>query len=83
MTPLKTKKELLLTIEQVSELVDVARSTLRYWERVFPEYLVPARTIGGRRRYSSDDVNRVLEVHRLLRTSGYTIAGARKVLEIK
>ena len=42
---------LMLTIEQVSHLTGVRKSTLRYWEKSFEDYLRPMRTQSNRREY--------------------------------
>lgn len=69
-----------LTINQVSMITKVTKSTLRYWEKTFSEFLNPERNDGGRRIYYSDDVRRILQVKHMLKQEGYTISGARKKL---
>ncbi len=67
-------------IGEVSQLVGVATSVLRFWEREFPA-LSPKKTGTGRRMYRRRDVELLLEVKRLLYEKRYTIEGARKHLE--
>lgn len=67
-------------IGEVSQLVGVATSVLRYWEKEFPA-LSPKKTGTGRRLYKRRDVELLLEVKRLLYEKRYTIEGARKYLE--
>jgi DNA-binding transcriptional MerR regulator len=43
--------------------------------------LAPKKTSNGQRQYRRKDVETVLEIKRLLYAEGYTIAGARKVLQ--
>ncbi len=69
-----------LTINQVSLITNVTKSTLRYWEKTFGDYLNPNRNDGGRRVYYADDVRRILKVKFMLKNEGYTISGARKKL---
>jgi DNA-binding transcriptional MerR regulator len=77
---LKYMKGIPLTIHQVSLITQVSKSTLRYWEKTFAEYLNPERNRGGRRHYDVDDVKRIILVKHMLKDEGYTITGARKKL---
>ncbi len=70
----------LLKIGQVSHLVDVPIYTLRYWEREFPEILIPLRTPGGQRRYNQESLQVIYRIKELLREKMYSLAGARRIL---
>jgi len=61
-----TSQDLMLTIEQVSQLTGVRKSTLRYWEKSFEEFLKPARTHSNRREYTMGDLDRIKTIKRLL-----------------
>lgn len=61
-------------IRQVSELTGVSAATLRGWEQRFA-FPAPARTGGGQRRYSADDVERLRAVTHA-RRSGMELATA-------
>jgi DNA-binding transcriptional MerR regulator len=67
-------------IGEVARLAGVATSVLRYWESEFPS-LRPAKTRAGQRLYGRADVEAVLRIRDLLYDRGYTIAGARQVVE--
>ncbi len=69
-----------LTIDQVSKVLRVAKSTLRYWEKEFDDFIKPDRTEGNRRRYSKDDITKLKRIHYMLNTQGYRIRGARRKL---
>jgi len=71
----------LLRIGDVAEIAMVPVHTLRYWEDMFREIVHPCRSKGGQRRYSKGDVRKILEIKRLLKEEGYSIAGARRVLK--
>ena len=45
-----------LTIKQVSEITGIPSYTLRFWEKEFEGILMPSRTNGRQRRYSSEDI---------------------------
>lgn len=71
---------LFFRIGDVAELAGVETYVLRFWEGEFPT-LTPKKTSNGQRQYRRKDVETVLEIKRLLYSEGYTIAGARKVLQ--
>ncbi len=68
-----------LSIGKVSNIVNLPQSVLRYWETVF-EQLNPEKSEGGTRRYTQEDVDRILEIKNLLYKKKYTIAGAISTL---
>jgi DNA-binding transcriptional MerR regulator len=67
----------MLTIEQISQLTGVPKSTLRYWEKSFDAFLKPNRTHSNRRKYSLDDLNLVKTIKRLLEQEHLTSQGVR------
>jgi len=67
-------------IGDVARLCGVETYVLRFWEPQFPQ-LKPNKSGAGQRLYRRRDVEMALEVKRLVHTEGYTIAGARSVLE--
>ena len=69
--------DVLLTIDQISRLTGVRKSTLRYWERSFEEFLKPARTRSRRREYSLADLDLVRTIKRLLDEEYLTAQGVR------
>ncbi len=67
-------------ISVAAELAGLHPQTLRIYER---EGLIePARSAGGTRRYSGDDVER-LRVIATLTTAGLNLAGVKRVLEME
>jgi DNA-binding transcriptional MerR regulator len=77
----KLSGPLMLTIEQVSQLTGVRKSTLRYWEKAFEDFLRPARSHSNRREYSMEDLDRVQTIKRLLEEEHLTAEGVRLRLE--
>jgi len=74
---------LMLTIEQVSQLTGVRKSTLRYWEKSFEEFLKPTRTHSNRREYTMEDLDLVKTIKRLLEEEHLTSEGVRlKLIEM-
>ena len=70
--------KLYFRIGEVSQIVNVDTHVLRYWESEFR--MKPHRSSSGQRLYRKPDVSRFLRIKRLLHEEGYTISGARKVL---
>src|SRR4051794_39103211 len=69
-------------IGEVCRKADVAPYVLRYWETEFPP-LSPGKSGGGQRLYSEREVEIILRIKHLLYSEGFTIAGAKKKLEIE
>ncbi len=80
--PYKEQKveKLFFTIGEVSRLLDVPVSTVRYWENEF-EILKPKKNRKGNRLFTQEDMKNLKIIHHLLKGNGMTIAGARKYLK--
>lgn len=70
-------EKLFFRISEVAKLVGVEPYVLRFWESEF-KTLTPEKNRGGWRVYRKKDVEKVLEIKRLLYEEGFTIEGARK-----
>ncbi|MBW1991830.1 MAG: MerR family transcriptional regulator [Deltaproteobacteria bacterium] len=70
-------RKLLLNIDQVSKLTGVRKSTLRYWEKCFPEFLKPERTPSRRREYRMEDLTTIDTIKRLLMEEHLTNQGVK------
>ena len=69
--------ELMLTIDQISQLTGVRKSTLRYWEKSFNLCLKPSRTHSNRREYSLEDLERIKTIKLLIEQEHLTSQGVR------
>jgi DNA-binding transcriptional MerR regulator len=67
-------------ISDVAQLCGVETYVLRFWESQFPQ-LKPNKSGTGQRLYRRRDVELALDIKRLVHAEGYTLAGARAVLE--
>ncbi|HNQ59262.1 MAG TPA: MerR family transcriptional regulator [Bacteroidales bacterium] len=76
----KKKQHLYYTIGEVSRMLDVNPSTLRYWEKEF-DGIHPYRNRKGTRFYHTEDVETLRLIKYLLKERGFTIAGARDYLK--
>jgi DNA-binding transcriptional MerR regulator len=54
-----------MTIQQLSDQLQLPKSTLRFWEKKFQEYIGPERTPGGQRRYTVQHVLKFDQIKRL------------------
>lgn len=77
MTTFKVWDQVGLSIDQVSQLTGVKKTTLRYWEKEFSDYLQPARTATKRRQYSLEEVDKVEVLRKLIEEEKYKSAGVR------
>jgi DNA-binding transcriptional MerR regulator len=74
--------KLFFKIGEVCEITDTQPYVLRYWESEFPA-LAPAKNSSGQRIYRRKDIETVLRIKQLLYDEGFTIAGAKKRLEVE
>lgn len=66
---------------EVCTMTELEPHVLRYWESEF-EQLTPKKTRTGQRTYNESEINTIFKIKRLLHEEGYTIAGARRRLEL-
>ena len=66
-------------IKDVSELIGVPQSTLRYWEQEFKE-CSPRRSLSNVRYYKSEDIELLKIIHYLLKVKGLKIDAAKEQL---
>jgi len=64
-------------IGEVARLLRVKPHVIRYWESEAP-FLNPRKGFGGRREYSTRDVQLLMRFQFLLRDKRYTVEGARR-----
>jgi len=74
--------EATLTIDQVSNILQVEVSTIRYWEKEFNEFLKINCPKGQRVRYAEKHLEIFAQIKELLYTEQYTIKGAKRRMEL-
>ena len=74
------KKRAVYVISVAAELSGVHPQTLRIYER--KGLLDPARTVGGSRRYSEGDIERLRRIQELT-ASGLNLEGVKRVIELE
>jgi DNA-binding transcriptional MerR regulator len=72
----------LYKIGEVCKMAEVQPYVLRYWETEFPP-LAPNKSGGGQRLYTRHEIDIILRIKQLLYSEGFTIAGAKKKLDIE
>ncbi|MGI8884378.1 MAG: MerR family transcriptional regulator [Pyrinomonadaceae bacterium] len=75
-------EKIFFKIGEVCDIVDVQAHVLRYWETEFP-MLSPQKNRSGQRSYRRRDVEIALRIKELLYEDLYTIAGAKKKLQVE
>lgn len=66
-------------IKEVAEIIGVPQTTLRFWEKEFPE-LSPKRSLHNQRVYSPRDLELLQIIHFLLYTKGLKLDAAKECL---
>ena len=66
-------------IQEVSEKLQVQRSTIRYWETEFSGHIQPRRTNGGQRRYTAENISTIEQIKQL-RRHGMSLAEIKRKL---
>lgn len=78
----KSIEKLYYSIGEVSKMLDVPVSTVRFWENEF-DILNPMKNKKGNRMFTSADLKNLQVIHRLLKEERMTIEGAKKKLNGK
>ncbi len=65
---------------EVSTMLELEPSVLRFWEDQFGQLRIK-RNRAGKRMYREKDIELIRRIKQLTRDEGYTIAGARKKLQ--
>jgi DNA-binding transcriptional MerR regulator len=73
----KEIEKIYYSIKEVSELLNVKQSVVRYWSNVIDE-INPAVNKRGERFFSKNDLEMIKAVHHLVIEKGYTLEGVRR-----
>jgi DNA-binding transcriptional MerR regulator len=77
----RVQKRLYYKIGEACKTLGIQPYVLRYWETEFPA-LTPSKSRSGQRVYSEKELEIIRRIKELLYDEGYTIAGAKKKLEV-
>jgi len=75
----KNIEKLYHSIGEVSDMLGVPISTIRFWDNEF-DILKPMKNKKGNRMFTPDDIKSLKIIHRLLKDEGMTLQGAKKKL---
>lgn len=78
----RVQKKLYYKIGEACKRLEIQPYVLRYWETEFPA-LAPAKSRSGQRVYSEEELAVIQRIKELLYGEGYTIAGAKKRLDVE
>ena len=78
---LKKDKELKLyySIKEVAQQLGVNESTLRYWEKEFPQLKPKTQALNKVRQYTAEDMELLKTIYNLVKVRGFKLAAARKL----
>lgn len=74
--------KLYYSIGEVSTLLDVNPSLLRFWEKEF-ELEVSKKNKKGNRLFTTKEIEKINKIYQLVKVEGYTLDGAKKALKSK
>ncbi len=74
-------EKLYYTMGEVSEMLDVSQSLLRFWEKEFDE-IRPRRNKKGNRLFTAQDVKTLKKIYHLVKEKGLKIAAAKRQLKL-
>jgi DNA-binding transcriptional MerR regulator len=76
----KEIEKLYYTIGEVSDMLRLNASQIRYWEVEF-DSLKPRKDRSGNRIFTKEDIETIKLIHHLVKEKGFTIEGARSKLK--
>lgn len=79
---IKQLTKLYYTIGEVADMFSVNTSLIRFWEKEF-NLIQPKKSKKGNRMFTPKDIENFNKIYHLVKTSGYTLDGAKKALKSK
>ena len=80
MSDFKSNQNSFFTISKTAEIIGVQSHVLRFWEKKFSS-INPKKSLSRRRFYSSNDIETLLKIKKLLYDDGFTIKGAVSIID--
>jgi|SRR5690554_1626811 DNA-binding transcriptional MerR regulator len=74
--------KLYYSIGEVAKAFEVNASLIRFWEKEF-DVIAPKRNKKGNRFFTPEDIKNFKLIYHLVKERGYTLEGAKQVLEQK
>jgi DNA-binding transcriptional MerR regulator len=79
---IKALTKLYYSIGEVAEFFSVNPSLIRFWEKEF-NLIQPKKSKKGNRMFTPKDIETFNKIYHLVKVKGYTLEGARKILQDK
>ena len=73
------KEKYYYSIKEVADMFNLNPSTLRFWEKEFPN-LKPETNAKGNRKYTKKDIDLIKQIHYYAVTKGMTLKGVKNQL---
>ena len=73
-------EKLYYSIGEVSKILEIPASTLRFWEKEFRS-VKPYKNKRGERFYLNSDIEELKKIHHLTKEKGFTLSGAKEQLK--
>ena len=81
MTEEENPDKMYYSISEVSEMLGVNASLIRFWEKEF-DVLRPKKNSKGNRQFTKEDVTHLRLIYHLVKEQGYTLQGANEKLKL-
>ncbi len=79
---IKALTKLYYSIGEVADFFSVNPSLIRFWEKEF-NLIQPKKSKKGNRMFTPKDIETFNKIYHLVKVKGYTLEGARKILQDK
>jgi DNA-binding transcriptional MerR regulator len=76
-------EKLYYSISEVASMMKVNASLIRFWEKEFNSYIKPKKNRNGKRMFTQQDIDVLNQIYHLTKEKGYTLSGARTILNSK
>ena len=73
-------EKLYYKIGEVSEMLNVNPSLIRFWEKEFST-IKPKKNRRGNRVFTAKDIEELKKIYNLVKEQGHTLDGARRILK--
>jgi DNA-binding transcriptional MerR regulator len=68
------------SIGEVSEMLDINSSQIRFWENEF-DSIKPQKNRYGKRQFTKEDIESIKLVYHLVKRQGHTLDGAKNIIK--
>lgn len=69
------------SISEVAKIFEINETTLRFWEKEFPQQIAPKKGTRNIRHYTKDDLEKIRVVYNLVKVRGLKLSAARELLK--